>query len=654
MEDLILKSILKSNKYRILLFIGIVSCCLLILGFSSFLSVPEESIKPLELLCLNQETEPVFHISSQSTYNHDAIQHWLAEPSLPIWNVESVGVDEVPILNLMFPLDSTDVDIEQIVSDIERLAPYFAKISLSVFPNEDIQIMDDTTYLDFYFILYSSLLNRQLSSVKMIAYPRAHSDLSLYDKDYIDSVGSTLREQADLKTLDAVYTYFSTKKSLVVLDQIKAFSQKDVQTVLQEITASYYLMAIQYPAVEQIFSPCIKPSLVLSNNDVLNGNDADFYMFDTIYKRLLAKPWITTSSHRLSNQSPYQTINDYDTVSGKIELIVAPNAEILKMSSNSDSASSIFFKWNDTFLNINSSYPYTISIDTCNEPNGISRVNAIVQNAHQETIDVYGIDLMVENTSTQIRAPRVASETVININYIKPSHKYIPILMYHTVEDEVLPEKQNSHVETEVFDSQMKALIENGYTPINFYDLKNYVDGLVSLPEHPILITMDDGYLNNYTNAYPIYKKYNIQATLFVSPYYMEMENTDRHFGWIAAQEMEDSGLIDIQPHGYDHTPLPYLSLKDARYHASHAKGIIEKYLGTRDVSVLAYPQFRHNRHTVKILNELGFDFQIINLAKKGILPNDAAFNPPKLKRINVPNTMTPEELLKTLDEITS
>ena len=165
---------------------------------------------------------------------------------------------------------------------------------------------------------------------------------------------------------------------------------------------------------------------------------------------------------------------------------------------------------------------------------------------------------------------------------------------------------------------------------------------------------MDDGYLNNYTNAYPIYKKYNIQATLFVSPYYMQMENTDRHFGWLAAQEMENSGLIDIQPHGYNHTPLSYLSLKDAKYHASLAQGLIEMHLGPRDVSVLAYPQFRHNWRTVKLLTNLGFDFQITNLAKRGtVLPYKATFSPPKLQRINVPNTMSPEELITTLNKFT-
>ena len=225
---------------------------------------------------------------------------------------------------------------------------------------------------------------------------------------------------------------------------------------------------------------------------------------------------------------------------------------------------------------------------------------------------------------------------------------YIPILMYHTISDVVAPEDENSCVTTALFDAQMKALLDNGYTPINFKVLHDYLNGKSGLPDKPLLITMDDGYLNNYTNAYPIYKKYNIPATLFVSSYFMKDENTERHFGWNAAREMEASGLVDIQSHGYNHTPLPYLSLKDVKYHISRSKGLIEKNLGERDVFVVAYPQFRNTRYTKRLLSKIGVDLQITNLIKQG-----TGLNPTSLKRINVPNTMSPDELIATLEGFT-
>ena len=159
---------------------------------------------------------------------------------------------------------------------------------------------------------------------------------------------------------------------------------------------------------------------------------------------------------------------------------------------------------------------------------------------------------------------------------------------------------------------------------------------------------MDDGYLNNYTLAYPIYKKYNISATLFVSSFYMQEENTERHFGFAAAREMENSGLIDIESHGYDHTPFTKLSLKDLKYHISISHGILEQQLGARDVFTVACPQFRNNYLTRQTLTTQGVNLQITNLAKPG-----TGLQKSSLKRINVPNTMTPNQLITTIESLT-
>ena len=664
------------NKHRLLSFSFIVICCLTIFISSFFILAPTDNTKPLEILSLRQEVDPIFYITSQLTYNHDIAQTWLteltdSEPSLSTSASAKLSTEPSPTasnqgkllgegteLNLVLKLTEETPNYEQIATDLAHLKQYFSDISLSILPSGQ---MSDKLYLSCYENLYSVLQDSNLSSISMIAYPAETSQLPLYDKEYITSIGTVLRTQDDLADLDKIYTYFNGRKSLVVRDEIRSFYANEPQVATKEITTTYYLLAIQYAGVECIFSPYIKPPLPDLDAYALNSGDANCVPFYTIYDRLLNKSWITTSREAVSTVSPYEAVKDYDTISDTAELILAPDAEILrslkKLSSNEYE---IYFKWNETLLNINLYYPYTISIDTNLEPNGLSRLSVILQNKKTNQNQTYVIDLNINHANTNQRSSRIASLAQPNTEYVKPSKNYIPILMYHTVEDHVLPEEQNSHVETAVFDSQMKALIENGYTPINFHDLKNYADGLVSLPDKPIIITMDDGYLNNYTHAYPIYKKYNIQATLFVSPYYMKTENTERHFGWLAAKEMEESGLIDIQPHGYDHTPLPYLSVKDATYHASHARGLIEMYLGPRDVSVLSYPQFRHNRHTVKLLNELGFDFQIINLAKTKafelgtVLAPNPSFAPPKLQRINVPNTMSPEELIETLDKVTS
>ena len=57
----------------------------------------------------------------------------------------------------------------------------------------------------------------------------------------------------------------------------------------------------------------------------------------------------------------------------------------------------------------------------------------------------------------------------------------------------------------------MNYLKNDGFTVISF----EQIDQIAGIKK-PVIITFDDGYENNYTYAYPILKKYNFTATIFV------------------------------------------------------------------------------------------------------------------------------------------
>lgn len=641
------------NKNRFIFLFFIIGCCLIVLISSHFIFPPSSKVDDLDVFILNKEAPSTFRLTSQLTYTPELIENvtLIAEPSpSDISDIDqALSARTYSSINLLIDLENTTLDIESLLKDLKILSRTSDKISLSILPAS---YMTDETYLNQCQLLYDALLTNQLSHIALIIYPQNVDHLSLYDQDFITCIGTVLHEYQDLKKLDAIYHDFVTKKTLFVRDDIKNFYSTDALKAAKEIQAIYYTLAIQYPGIDTIFSPCMTPEIGYEDRYALDHQDENYYLFYTIYNRLLEKNWITTTDEEVSNSSPYIPLQSYDSLDGQVEIVLAPDSDILsslERANGSDSSNYyISFKWNTSVLPVTAYYPYSITLDTTNEPNGVSRLKAILQDSNNHLIESYSIDLIVNNPVSALRSNRINSNTSSTATYTGSTKDYIPILMYHTVEDVVSPESQNSHVETKNFEAQMKALLDNGYTPINFSDLKAYLSGTTSLPAHPILITMDDGYLNNYTKAYPIYKKYHIQATLFVSPYYMIDENTTRHFGWAAAKEMEESGLIDIQPHGYDHTPFPYLSLKDLRYHITLATGLIEKHLGPRDVLVVACPEFRNTYHTRKSLASLGVDFQITNLAKSGTV-----LTPTSLKRINVPNTMTPDELIATLNTLT-
>lgn len=622
---------LQTIRSRLIPYSIIMICMLTIYIFSRYtVQIPENS-EQLDMLILNQETEPVFYVTSQVDYT----------------SIQKVSPPQNPLeLNLtMQLLDVFSLDEVSFLDTLTTLCKQYHTVTLSLLPSDT---MTDKTYLKQVQTIATLL---EPLSIRLIVYPVSGNQLSKYNLETIDAIGVTIGQLEDFKKLSQVYAKFSSYKPLVVRDTIKMTYKEEPQVAAKEITACYHLLATQYPEVQVIFSPYRKSTDIYTDDYTLLSSDADYYLFYSIYNRLFDKSWITTSyKEPLATSSPYHVLKDYDKVNHTIELILNPKAEVLdKLKTAASNESALYFKLNEDFLAVNSSYPYTITIDTNLLPNGLSRLTAILSDKAIEQAQLYAIDLNVQNPIAIQRAKRIPTVTVPTEQVTKPSTTYIPILMYHSIIDDITTESESSHVEAQLFDKQMAALIQHGYTTINFLDLKNYTEGLVRLPEKPILITMDDGYINNYEIAFPIYKKYNIQATLFVSAFYVPDENTERHFSWKAAREMEESGLIDIQSHGYNHTPFTTLSQKDILYQASLSKGIIESHLGKRDVSVLAYPQFRHNWHSISLLKKLDFDFQITNLARVPVMASKPAFMPPELQRINVPNTLSAEDLIEML-----
>ena len=555
----------------------------------------------------------------------------------------ALASSELSPLHIMAEVDSTSKITPELVSTLTLLNQSFSSVTLSLIP----KAIDEQSYIAFCNELYELLKSNHLDKVTLIGYPQDMKNLNLYDSGLFANIGVVVENSDDISILDQVYKHFASTATLYIRDNIAHYCNNDVTKATQEINHLYYLLAAKYPKITTIFSPYMKNNLFPTDEYYLDTSSNGYPILSALYEKLILKPWLTTSTEEnISTISYYQPLDSYTEVSGKLELILSPTANIF----DALPFSYLEYKINGNYIAIQHTYPYLIHLDTTEHPNGISRLKLSSYKENNQLIKSQCLDIKINNPLTETRASRIDTTYSINSKPIYNSN-YIPILMYHSVLDTVSEEEQNSCVEIDVFESQIKALLEAGYTPINFKTLKDYLNQTSGLPEKPILITMDDGYLNNYENAYPIYQKYNIEATLFVSPYYMSDENTERHFGWNAAREMEASGLIDIQSHGYDHTPFSYISLKDLQYHISHSFGLIEKNLGPRDVFTIAYPQFRNTSSTRKLLASQNIDFQITNLAWVGT--GLTQLTPSNLKRINVPNNISPEELVKKIAALT-
>jgi len=107
--------------------------------------------------------------------------------------------------------------------------------------------------------------------------------------------------------------------------------------------------------------------------------------------------------------------------------------------------------------------------------------------------------------------------------------KRVIILMYHRFSQKPQPFK----IQQSIFENQIKFLKKK----YNFISLKHYSEVLNGkrddLPNNPIIITIDDGYRDNYTYAYPVLKKYSIPATIFLATDFIS------HKAWLWSNKLE-------------------------------------------------------------------------------------------------------------------
>ncbi|MBO9605525.1 MAG: polysaccharide deacetylase family protein [Paenibacillaceae bacterium] len=176
------------------------------------------------------------------------------------------------------------------------------------------------------------------------------------------------------------------------------------------------------------------------------------------------------------------------------------------------------------------------------------------------------------------------------------------MLNYHSVSDS---EPGNSAViPVAKLEEQLAYFAREGYTPLTLADYVAVLEGTMPGPAKPILLTFDDGYADNYTNAMPLLQQYSFPATLFMSPgtvddpYYLNWEQVD---------QLQEAGW-DIQPHGMTHPHLPQLDAAQQEAEIAEAKRLIEARYGTA-ANVYCYPYGERNATTLKLLAKHRFRY---------------------------------------------
>ena len=211
---------------------------------------------------------------------------------------------------------------------------------------------------------------------------------------------------------------------------------------------------------------------------------------------------------------------------------------------------------------------------------------------------------------------RKFSETLCSCNSIKTFR----ILLYHSIHP-----FYHISIHPDNFERQMKFLVDNKFRVISLDSLQEHLDS--EEKGNFIILSFDDGYNDNFEYAFPILKKFNLPAIIFLATRFINQDkfnNCHRKAGLYLGLKFLTWKKIDLMSfhsisfgsHTHSHIDLGKASLEDIEQEIITSKEMIEKNTG-KSTHFFAYPFGGFNNfssNTIKILSQLGFRFACSNI----------------------------------------
>lgn len=229
-----------------------------------------------------------------------------------------------------------------------------------------------------------------------------------------------------------------------------------------------------------------------------------------------------------------------------------------------------------------------IFINNSANKNPVNINNNILNDTSKNSFDNNFIEELSNTNINRFKDKKLTSENI-----------GVPVLYYHSVDENADNEVT---ITPEMLKEQLNYINDNDYVTMTIKELYDYLKNNQPIPEKSIVITFDDGYMNNYTEAFPILKEMNMKATIFCvgnsldGSYYLSED---------AIKEMSDYG-IDIESHTVNHLHLDTLSYNEQISELKKSKEILENITG-KEILSIAYPFGDYNDDTLKAVKDAGY-----------------------------------------------
>lgn len=220
------------------------------------------------------------------------------------------------------------------------------------------------------------------------------------------------------------------------------------------------------------------------------------------------------------------------------------------------------------------------------------------------------------------------------------------VLMYHRiVDDPWLARNWKFCLHVDEFHRQIKLIERMNYTPITFEGYRLFLANKLQLPQKPVILTFDDGYLDTYRLACPLLKKYGMRGVFFVLG-----DRSIRSNVWDTgrpdipgAHLMSDHHLMELHEEGFEigahslsHPELLRLGSEESFREIRRSKTVLESLLGGR-VTSFSYPYGQVSGRIKQQVRRAGYRFACSVYSGPPSLGED----PLEIRRIEIYNSMS-------------
>ncbi len=190
-----------------------------------------------------------------------------------------------------------------------------------------------------------------------------------------------------------------------------------------------------------------------------------------------------------------------------------------------------------------------------------------------------------------------------------------PFLLYHKIDLPTADVRiRGAFTAPKKFEKQISYLLKKGFSFYTASELVTHYKNHGEFPKHSAAITFDDGWKDNFTNAFPVLKKHGVKTTIFLVPSCIgqttakvtaDGEDTRGHLSETDILEMSASG-IEFGSHSFNHKLFHQISQQEIEFEVTESKKTIEN-LTQKECSVFAYPAGFFTAYAKDAIKNAGF-----------------------------------------------